>query len=99
MKKSELLREQIKNGQKELAELLEQEHKESRSQTVKELSEFTNEEKIEIFDSLYACAKSNLDSAEENGSESDDDEHYTWEAVMEIMGRNKQLFWEYYNSL
>lgn len=101
MKKSEILREDIKKAQAELAELERQEANESRSKVIKKLSEFTTSEKVAAFDNLYASAIANLEAAEKSGTESDsdDEEHYAWEALMEIVGRTDQLFWEYYNSL
>ena len=94
------LKREIAEKKAELARLEKLESDSIRTEAIKPLSEYTDEEKIEEFDAIYNSALTMLGEAEENGSENDnDDEHYTWEQVMELLARKKEKFWNYYNSL
>lgn len=80
----------------ELARLKEKNLK--RIEAIKDLSEFTDEEKIEAFDSIFNRALSYVESAEEEYKR-DDDPNYGFEEFMGIIARDKDKFWKYYNSL
>ena len=62
---------------------------------MKELGEYTNEEKIEWFDKMYNKALEQIIFIEKNRYEPDDCEHFTWEAVMELLGAD---VWERWNA-
>ncbi len=101
-KTSEQLKKEIKEKQAELEKLEKEEANKKRQLAVKDLSEYTSEEKIKAFDKLYASAAFNLHEREDNGrlgDKDDDEEHYSWESLMELLARNKTKFWDYYNSL
>lgn len=80
---------------------LEEKQKNSRrNAAVKPADEYTDEEKIRIFDEMHAEALRML-AVKENGDlqPCEDDTHYTWESVMSLLARDKTLFWSYWNSL
>jgi len=60
---------------------------------VKKLSEWTDAEKIKIFDKLYGFALDDLKYLEKNGYEPNDSDHYTWEEVMKLLGDNVFDIW------
>lgn len=70
-----------------------------KSSAIKDLSEFTDFEKCELFDNLYNSALSSLNTCIENEGYNDDDEHYAWEEHMEILARDSESFWDYFNSI
>jgi hypothetical protein len=63
---------------------------------MKELSEYTDEEKIKWFDRMYNDAREQFICVERTGATNDADEHYTWEAVIELLGSD---IWDAWNSL
>lgn len=69
-----------------------------RDEAIKDLSEFTDEEKIKAFDSIFNSALGYVQSAEQDYRR-DDDPNYGFEEFMEIIARDKDKFWKYYNSL
>lgn len=71
-----------------------------RSSVVKSLDEYTALEKIEAFDLFYKSAERELIEREKgNFSEDNDNDHYTWEANMELLAKDSEGFWSYYNSI
>lgn len=90
----ESLKSEIAKKQAELAALVAAESEKDKSEAIKDLSEYTTDEKVAKFDSLYKSALSMLES---KGSE--DDAHYTWEDVMSLLSKDHKKFWKYYNSL
>lgn len=80
----------------ELARLKEKNLK--RIEAIKDLSEFTDEEKIKAFDSIFNSALSYVESAEVDYKRVDDP-NYGFEEFMGIIARDKDKFWEYYNNL
>ncbi len=66
---------------------------------VKKLSEFTDEEKIEIFNRLYKSSLDDLKSVRDNKYEDEDSEVYLAEEMREIVARDKKAYWKYRNSL
>jgi hypothetical protein len=96
---AEILKKQIEDQQKTLQELLKQEKLSKRSEAIKNLSEFTDEEKIKIFDKFYKSALSVVNEAEEKGYTDEDTPGYMYEEFMCILARNDTQFWKYFNSL
>jgi hypothetical protein len=70
-----------------------------RALAIKDLSEFTDEEKIKVFDKIYKSALSIVEDAETNGYVNDDNRHYIYEDVMSVIARDSRVFWKYFNSL
>lgn len=65
----------------------------------KELDEYSDDEKIKHFDSLHAFAKSVIQSkVDGEWHEDNDDDHYAYEAIMEILARRPETFWESYRK-
>jgi len=62
---------------------------------MKKLNEYSTEEKIAWFDKMHNKALEQLVFIEEHRHEPDDCEHYTWEAVMEILGTD---IWKRWNA-
>ena len=100
MTEKERLLNQIAEAQYNLSIIEEQEKNSQRSKAITELSEYTVEEKVKWFDSKYQSALREL-REKENGDycEDNDNDHYAWESDMEILSRNKQAFWDYWNSM
>jgi hypothetical protein len=98
MKESDKLKLEIEKKKKELEKLIKKEADTIRYQTIKKLSDYTDEEKIKKFDYLYNFALEELNSAE---NKEETDEHYAWEAIMELLSKknDKGYFWGYYNNL
>ena len=69
-----------------------------RDQAIRDLSEFSDEEKIKAFDSIFNRALSYVESAEADYKR-DDDPNYAFEEFIGIIARDKDKFWKYYNSL
>jgi len=91
----EKLKKEIKEKQALLDKLVAQE-----KDVIKPLEDYTIEEKEEFFNKMYSTALSALNQKIESGREDDsDDEHYIWEDIMGLLGKDKQKFWKYWNSL
>ena len=61
---------------------------------LKQLDQYTNEEKCAKFDALYRFAKEHYDSNKYSGYTNDDSKHYIYEDVMNMLG---EYVWENYN--
>lgn len=94
MDKKTQLQQEIEAKQKELALLEAREIDVLRKKAIKELSEYTPQEKIEAFDKFYEMASDFFD----NYNEESDDEHWAWEAVVSVLGRDNKIFWAYYRK-
>jgi len=69
------------------------------NEIIKQLSEYTDNEKIQIFDNFYDRAKAMLDEIKDGNIGDEDDVHYIWEDVMNLLAKNRKRFWKYYRSL
>lgn len=98
MTEKERLLKQIEDSKLKLQQLEENERKSRRDSVIRQLHEYTNQEKVDFFDSLYGSAHNELINYEKKGYLHDDDEHYAWEAYIEILKKGDG-FWEYWNSL
>ena len=69
--------------------------------SIRQLDEYTDEEKIEKFDELYESAKDMLEKFRDSdrGEPDEDEPNYTWESVMNLLAKDKRKFWEYYRTL
>lgn len=94
---AENLRKEIK--EKELERLEKEEALSKRKEAVRALSEFSDEEKISIFNSLYEESLADLIDLEEKGYADEDSPHYAYESFLEIVARDKRKYWNYRNSL
>lgn len=64
------------------------------------LEDYTVEQKIEFFDSLYNSALSHVKEVEKEGWVDEDAAHYMFEDVMSILNiKDTKAVWNYYNSL
>ena len=92
----------ISQLEKEIAEkqkLIRQLKKTSKSEAIKELSEYTVEEKVKFFDDTYASALSMLNQKENDEIGDEVETQYDWEANMELLAKDHDKFWKYWNSL
>jgi hypothetical protein len=65
-----------------------------------ELEDYTVEQKVKFFDSLYNSALSHVKEVEAEGWLDEDASQYMFEDVMSILNiEDNKTFWEYYNSL
>jgi hypothetical protein len=64
------------------------------------LEDYTVEQKVKFFDSLYNSALSHVKEVEAEGWVDEDAEHYMFEDVMSILNiEDTEAVWNYYNSL
>ena len=64
------------------------------------LEDYTVEQKVEFFDSLYNSALSHVKEVEAEGWVDEDAAHYMFEDVMSILNiEDTKAVWNYYNSL
>jgi hypothetical protein len=99
MTEVEKLEKELQEAKLKLEQAREKEKHSARNLAIKDLSEFTDKEKIEVFDRLYYSAMCSIEELEKNGFQSEDDEHYSWEELISIPARDREKFWKYYNSL
>ncbi len=99
MTEKEKLEKQILDAKNKLAELENAEKNSKRNDAIKPLSEYSDQEKIDFFDKLYESAASELNDLEQTGFSDEDNDHYAWENYIEILARNKNKFWKYWNSI
>ncbi len=86
---------QIAKKQKELEEL-----QNSENDAVIELSDYTTEDKVKFFDSMYKMAAEHLKQAESEGYVDDDSEHWFFEEGFGILNlKDKKKLWNFYNKL
>ena len=65
-----------------------------------ELSDYTDEQKINFFDKYYNMARMSVKSLEDNGYSDKDEEHWFFEEGMQILNiDDKNALWKYINSL
>lgn len=91
----EKLEAEIRQKRAELEALLQAKN----SSCIVPLREFSNEEKYTAFNRLYEHAHGVLERTKTSGWKDEDEDHYAFEALMEILTRDRQAFWKYYNSL
>lgn len=64
------------------------------------LEDYTLEQKVKFFDSLYNSALSHVKEVEAEGWVDEDAAHYMFEDVMSILNiEDTKAVWNYYNSL
>lgn len=91
--------EQIKQKQEELAKLMELKAKQS---AVMELHEYTDQQKIELFEKCYNFARGIVKTLEDGTyHEDNDNDHWAYETIMEILARDgdTDAMYSYLNSL
>lgn len=93
MSKQSDIEEKIKRLELELEEL------KSAKMPIRQLSDYSDKQKIAAFDSFYSQALEHLKETEFSGYADDDAATYMFEAVMELLSPPGSLIWEYYNSL
>ena len=99
MSPEEELEKEIAEKQEQLRKIKDANKTSIRSKAVKELSEFTDEEKIKGFEAIHAAGIAVLEEAEKNGYVREDESQWAFEFQMETIARDNELFWKYYNSL
>lgn len=97
MDKREELKKEIEAKKQELAQLETELSDKERNAAIIPLSEISDSKKIETFDKLYKSAESMLQSAID-GEAREDDAHYSWEDIMNLLARDGGKFWVYYNK-
>ena len=63
---------------------------------MKRLEEYTTLEILDWFGKMYAEAKRQFEYLREHGHSKKDAQHYTWEMVIELLGKD---IWEEWNEL
>lgn len=95
----EQVKAEIESKKRELEALEKSLSMDTRKMAIKDLSEFSDEEKIIEFDKIYNIVLNVVEEAEKNSYIDEDTDHYVYEDVMSIIARNKKDFWKYFNSL
>ena len=93
------LKKEIREKEQELERLKKEEQLSNRKEIVRELSEFSDEEKIAIFNKLYKEAIDDLIHLEDKGYSDEDSAYYAYESLLEIVAKDKKEYWNYRNSL
>lgn len=93
----EKLKREITEAKNRLKVLEKQEKETKKDLAIKKLKEFTDQEKIKFFNNMYNTAKNELED-HEKGDNDEDNDHYAWEEYIVILARDKEPFWEYWNS-
>lgn len=93
------MRAEIERKKRELDALEKSLVNDERNLAIKDLSEFTDEEKIKWFDRLYKSSLDVVEEVEKNGYINEDTPHFIYEDVMGIVARDRNAFWKYFNSL
>ena len=99
MNEKEKLQQQIAEAKERLEKLEQQEKINGKKDAIKELSEYTDEEKIQFFDKLYNSAYLELTELEEEGYHNEDCAQYAWEEYIAILAKDRNKFWRYWSSL
>lgn len=94
----ERLKKEIAANKARLKEIEKEEKIHNRYSAIRKLEDITEKEKIDFFDKMYSDAESELKDHQE-GNGGDSDEHYAWEAYIEILAKDRGKFWDYWNSL
>lgn len=94
-------KQEIENQIKKLnQELIDLENKEKSSDCIKNLSDYSDKEKIEKFDKIYQYLIDILESKKTEDYNDEDDATYLYEYMFdEIIAKNNDAFWKYHNSL
>jgi len=67
---------------------------------IKRLNDYTDEEKIEKFNSLYRFAETLLDSYRNNGGDiSDGGTDESYDEIMSLLTNNRHEFWRRFNNI
>lgn len=99
MNREQEIEREILEKQEELRKLKEIRKNSTRSRAVKELEEYSIEEKVEFFDKMHRYAINELGELERGEyCEDNDNDHYGWEELMKIIARDEKSFLDYYNS-
>lgn len=83
------LEKEIKQKEMELKELKDK----KLSNKVKKKTDYTDKEKIKWFDETYDMMMEELKEHLENDYEDEDAEHYDWEHLLEILGKDIWVIW------
>lgn len=97
-KREELLRK-IEESKLALLELENLEKENLRDIAIKNLDEYTPEEKIKFFDNMYNSALNELETTIKEGYHDEDCANYVWETYIQILSRDRKEFWKYWNSI
>jgi len=99
METKDKLKREIAEAKLRLKQLEKQEKNFNRNNAIKKLSEYTNEEKIKFFDEMYKNALLELKEVEKSKYHNENCVQYAWESYIQILMKNHDLFWNYWNSL
>ena len=99
MTEKQILQQQIEDAKRKLDELEEKEKNSERKDAIKNLNEYTTEEKIKFFDKMYKSALSELNEVEQKCYHDENYTHYAWEEYIEILVRDNDKFWKYWNKI
>jgi hypothetical protein len=96
----ERILKEIEDKKRELQLLEEKERIAFRDDAICSLEDFTIEDKVKAFDTLYNSILNSISIMEEKGYYDDDEEHYLWEeTITMIITKNPNKFWKYFNSI
>jgi len=93
----ERLKNEIAEKKARIKEIEEEEKRLNIHSAIKKLEDYTIQEKIDFFDKMYSNAESELKDHQDGAG--DADEHYAWEAYIQILAKDREKFWNYWNSL
>jgi len=98
MTEKDNIKKEIEEARKRLQLLEEREKLSTKNTIIKQLEEYTIEEKVKWFNKMYKNAEEELIELETKGYSDEDNEHYCWENYIEVLAKNNKKFWNYWNS-
>jgi hypothetical protein len=99
MTQKERLEAEIKKKEEEIKALKEKMVEPDLKEILKRKSEFTDQEKFEVFEEVYKFSMSVIKDMKKNGYHNEDDSHYAFEMLMEFVAKDKDKFWKWFNDL
>lgn len=62
-------------------------------------NEYSDKEKIQLFDALHDEALKLFNHVNKHGSFKEDYKQYMWQAQMELLAKSKKEFWNVFNAI
>lgn len=100
LSRRERIQKELEQKKKELEEL-QKKSEIGEDRPIKQLEDFTDDEKINFFDKFYNFALKHIEERESNGYDDEDSDHWFFEEGISVLydKENRTKFWKWYNSL
>lgn len=100
LSRKERIQSDLERKRKELEDL-EKSLEKGEDRPIKSLEDWTDEEKIEFFDTMYNFSLKHVQEREDSGYDDEDTDHWYFEEGIKVLydPKNRSEFWKWYNSL